>query len=103
MPECDSCGCCCRFPIISIEWEDIQREPRWREKVEPRRAMRGDTFADPYEAGAVIACGSKNPCPMLDGNLCSIHATKPDVCRGFEPGSELCQEARRYHGLSELV
>jgi len=37
-----------------------------------------------------------------DADRCSIHETKPAVCREFEIGSEKCNELREEAGLARL-
>ena len=92
---CDQCGECCRSLIIEVTERDVEREPALLPVVTPFRPE----FRDPLYG--MLACGK--PCPMLAGNACSIYATRPDVCKEFEPGDEQCQEARARVGLSLLV
>jgi Fe-S-cluster containining protein len=97
--DCDSCGACCRtFPIFAAE-RDAQREPRIRD--EGRRLALWLTTPDwDYQ---LFPLPFHETCCFLDGDdRCTIYATRPDVCRCFEPGSEQCQEARRQCGLPPL-
>lgn len=85
--ECDQCGACCKNLIVEIEDEDIEREPRLAELARHR-----------YKLASI---GS--PCKALDcSNRCSLYATRPDVCRDFDAGSEACQDSRRRANLPPL-
>lgn len=94
--ECNQCADCCRLAVSEYSYEQLKQ-----------RAGRGDKFASdfvsvfvPYkteeEAKAV------NPeyfellnklvednkiyyyyCPKLEGNLCSIYDTRPNICREY--------------------
>jgi Fe-S-cluster containining protein len=97
--ECDSCGACCRtFPIFAAE-RDAQREPRIRD--EGRRLPLW--LATPDWEYQLFPLPFHETCCFLDGdNRCTIYASRPDVCRRFEAGSEQCEEARRLCGLMPL-
>lgn len=110
--QCDKCGACCRQLIIEIEELDIVREPRLS-IAEPFRVPLGVRLLDGdgnehqevitgYGAGAMLACGSSKPCPMLEGNLCAIYPTRPTCCVAFRAGSDQCQDARKSAGLEPL-
>lgn len=97
--DCDSCGACCRtFPIFAAE-HDAQREPRIRD--EGRRLPLW--LATPDWDYQLFPLPFHETCCFLDGaNRCTIYATRPDVCRRFEPGSKQCQDARKQRGLMPL-
>ncbi len=97
--ECDGCGACCRtFPIFASE-TDAQREPRIA--VEGRQLS--GWLATEQWTYQLFPLPFHETCCFLDGdNRCTIYATRPDVCRRFEPGSDQCQEARRECGLPVL-
>jgi len=45
-----------------------------------------------------------NRCVALEGQIgvsvkCSVYNCRPTACRKFEPGSELCVEARKAKGI----
>ena len=45
-----------------------------------------------------------NRCIALEGEIgvsvkCSVYNCRPDACRKFEVGSDLCNEARRKKGI----
>jgi Fe-S-cluster containining protein len=112
--ECDQCGACCRHLIIEIDELDLIREPRLIGKAEAFKVPEGMALIDDegdeteeivpgYGAGAMLACGSSKPCPMLDGNRCGIYPTRPNVCVAFKAGTEQCQQARESAGLQPLL
>lgn len=112
--ECDQCGACCKALIIEVDELDLVREPRIMQHTTPFRVPPGhvllndnDEPLEPlipgWQAGALLACGKNKPCPMLDGERCSIYPTRPNVCVAFRAGSEQCQDARQSMGLSELL
>jgi Fe-S-cluster containining protein len=82
------CGDCCRHLIIEVNLEDAQREPKIRERGSPiythpeltrsgKRELEGYLLNDPQKG---------NACTFLDQttSLCSIHDTRPWVCRVFD-------------------
>jgi len=57
-------------------------------------------FDDDTEKEYLLACGQTKPCPFLkENNLCSIYATRPNVCVAMQPGSEKCKMVRKEAGL----
>ena len=98
--ECDGCGACCRtFPIYVAE-TDAEREPRIRD--ESRRVPLW--LATTQWTYQLFLLPFHETCCFLDGeNRCTIYATRPDLCRDFEAGSEQCQEARLRCGLAPLL
>ena len=97
--ECDACGACCRtFPIFAST-RDAESEPRIRD--EGRRL--NPWLATPEWEYQLFPLPFQEACCFLNGdNRCTIYATRPDVCRQFEAGSDQCQEARRQCGLPLL-
>lgn len=112
--QCDECGACCAYPIIEIEYVDALREPRLREVSRPFSIPEGMCLTDeddepieitdPFQVGASLAVGRKNPCPLLGADKrCTIYPTRPTCCVAFQAGSRLCQESREAHGLPPLL
>lgn len=107
--ECDQCGACCRPFIINVTEADLDREPRLRSVVKSlpvvapteKRSESGAVICEPTGRAEIHQLAS-GPCPMQAGNACTIHATKPDVCRATPPGSFCCQYSRRQEGLPSL-
>ena len=89
--ECLRCGVCCRTFAIFASLQDAEREPRIAQ--ETIRVQDGGETPDfayrMYPLPFHNACCFQN----ADG-LCSIHETRPDVCRRFQPGSPECIQAR---------
>ncbi len=94
---CRQCGNCCRAFWIEVSDDDLNREPRLKDRVIPINDVppnvrgsvggRGEQWVIPKTKG--------NQCPFLIGEkndtLCSIYDTRPDACRNFIPSAFLCQ------------
>lgn len=94
--DCENCGACCRcFPIFASR-SDAEREPLIKteaRELEPHLAT-GD------KAYQLFPLPFHERCAFLkDDQLCRIYATRPEVCRKFEPGSPQCIEARERVGV----
>src|SRR3989338_4657870 len=75
--DCKGCGNCCRSLEIAMQKPDIAIMSK--ERCEASKAFESQfTFVD--EDGDRLL---KPPCQMLNGNLCSIYANRPDTCRTF--------------------
>jgi len=84
--------------IVEIFQSDVDREPKLLPVVQPVRGIE-----DEQEYRLKWYGGEAGRCPMLDdADRCSIHETKPAVCREFEIGSEKCNELREEAGLARL-
>jgi hypothetical protein len=94
--SCDQCGACCRNLGIYIAQEDLDRES----KLATVTTVDPDT---PDDARYRFKLTVYEPCPMQDGNRCTIQDTKPDVCRATPPGSFCCQYSRWREKLPSLV
>ena len=89
---CRRCGACCRtFPVFASD-DDARREGRIRaEALELKPWLRTDRWV-----WRLFPLPFLERCCFLDeAGRCSIYATRPAVCREFEPGSGQCREARR--------
>lgn len=80
--RCAGCGQCCRVLAIPVECSDVG--------VPHEMTVNSDDVldADLYMArdertGHCIA--------LTEDGLCSIYPDRPEACRDFEPGCELCQ------------
>ena len=87
LPDCMSCGLCCRKPAGPPEPypEDLER---W--------AAEGASAI----AGRLLGPGG-DACPFLIAGAdfrCSIYPTRPLVCRHFAAGGSACLELRRQAG-----
>lgn len=68
---CTDCAMCCNgalFDWVRVPADELARLPA------ASFAARGDARGS----------GFAQPCPMLDGNLCSAYAVRPACCRKFE-------------------
>lgn len=88
LPDCMSCGLCCRRPAGPPEPypEDLAR---W--------AVEGAT-----DIAARLASHPGDACPFLvteAGFRCAIYPTRPLVCRHFAAGGSACLELRRSSGV----
>lgn len=90
--ECDRCGACCRQLMVEIDDADIAREPRL---APPTSRPSGSGLY-------VLAMCRYRPCPLQEGDLCSVYETRPAACSAFEAGSPNCQRARYFAGLPPL-
>ena len=96
--RCRRCGACCRtFPIFASD-EDARREERVRsEALELKPWLKSGRWA-----WQLHPLPFHERCCFLDEEArCAIYATRPQVCREFEPGSAQCLEARRRAGFGE--
>ena len=78
--RCDDCnGACCRFVAVKIG-HLTPDERRW---AEMHGAVLGACWALPARCKHLTPKGR-----------CGIYETRPDVCRGFAVGGEMCRLAR---------
>jgi len=90
--KCRQCGACCRGLILEVEVEDAIREPLIAEKARPFKEDDGEIYGyclNNREGQNGFGCF------FLVGDKCSIHATRPDLCRYFQPDSQQCKDARK--------
>ena len=87
--DCQACGACCGFladwPVVGPTDHGPDGPP-----------------ADMVEDGHMRWV--KDRCVALEGAIgecvsCTIYVRRPSTCRGCEPGSVSCHEARRFHNL----
>ena len=94
--ECNKCGACCRLAVSEYSYEQLKQ-----------RAMRGDKYSSDFISVFVPFDNEENAkavdpeyfallnrmvnedkiyyyyCPKLDCNLCSIYASRPNICKDF--------------------
>jgi len=115
--DCTRCGACCAAergampgePYVALEPRDLERLP-----PHPRRnllviktsrfipVLKEETWA--YDLRTKRNKQGLVTCVALKGEVgksvsCSLYDVRPSVCRGFEPGSKACHEARKCEGL----
>lgn len=77
--DCRECGNCCRaFSAIHVCKSEIAT-------MAEAKHIPAQEFETKYvNAGAnADVLKLKSPCPMLDGNLCSIYSVRPKTCQEF--------------------
>jgi len=97
---CKRCGICCMVDFIAYVTErDMER---WRREgrqdildiIDREQAFwAGDHLISKVDGRYLDRC----PFLTWEGELhcCSIHETRPEVCRNYEPGSsEICSQFR---------
>ena len=85
------CGNCCRQLIIETCLQDAELEPRIKERGLPIYTSPELTASGERELQGYLLNGKESRCVFLDdaNNLCTIHTTRPLVCRLFQcDGSE---------------
>jgi len=94
--DCMNCGACCRsFPVFASK-SDGDREPRI--KTEGQRIP--EYLSDEARTFRLFPLPFHDECCFLKSDqLCSVYASRPNVCRCFEAGSAQCIEARRRQGI----
>lgn len=94
---CEQCGACCKKSILELLPEDIIREPRLKEFMRSRSEIPENIpLAWSDKCDYIIDIGQKKEsqfkiCPFLKNNRCSIHETKPEVCRLVYPSILTCK------------
>ena len=82
MIECKRCGACCSvFCVVELTKEDERRIP--------------DKYTEPYPLipGVRMMKTTGFVCQQhVHG--CAIYSIRPEICRNFQPGSELCLKAQ---------
>src|SRR5205807_2014519 len=83
-----SCRCaeCCRRLLIEVTLEDARREPKIKELGSPTYTPAILTKSGQRELEGYLLNGQDGPCVFLDQaqNLCTIHPTRPLICRLFD-------------------
>lgn len=92
-PALSSCRCaeCCRL-LIEVRLEDAEREPKIRERGSPIYTDARLTASGQRELAGYMLNSPDNDyaCAFLDraSNLCTIHETRPLLCRLFNCDGE---------------
>ncbi len=91
--DCKKCGHCCRSLIIEIEQLDVVREPKL---LKTTKLLNVDLHRESeWDKEYLLACGPTLLCPFQVENKCTIYPTRPNICVGFEVGSEQCKFAEQ--------
>src|SRR6185437_13006938 len=75
--DCKECGNCCRSLEIVMNKEDLAVMAKAKSEATENFNAKF-TFVD--DDGDRLL---KPPCPMLNGNLCSIYDQRPETCQTF--------------------
>ena len=99
VPDCISCGACCfALPCVGVRADEkVSADDYWDVTVEGKN---GEIVVDRF----VKRNGETFACVALDGTIgedvsCRIYEQRPQVCRGFEAGSDKCHALRRSLGF----
>jgi len=85
--KCSQCGLCCRLFLINLSKEEYQ-SAKYKTQFEEFGFI--DDFKKAISCGANILKRRKNgDCIYLEGNNCSIHEIRPQVCKEFFCASKL--------------
>jgi len=78
---CDQCGVCCRLFLINLDEEEYN-SGKFETVFDGIATVKG--FDDARECGAnFLAQHESGSCKYLVNNSCSIHESRPKVCRNF--------------------
>ncbi len=91
------CAHCCRALIIETCLQDAEVEPQIKERGSPIYTGPEFTASGERELQGYLLNGKDGHCVFLDDamNLCTIHATRPLVCRLFQcDGSDVSRPPR---------
>ena len=91
MYDCQSCGACCShrwsWPILKKDRSDAINIPP--------NMVRDDYPLMKTTNGKCIALEGQVGCKVS----CTIYENRPNACKSFKAGSDLCKEARSKAGL----
>jgi hypothetical protein len=93
------CSNCCRSLIIEVCLQDAEVEPRIKVRGSPLYTPAELSLSGQQELEGNLLNGKGGSCVFLDEkrNLCTIHGTRPLVCRLFQcDGSGLCGAPLRH-------
>jgi len=79
--DCTQCANCCRVATARVTERDVQRLAR-HFRVKPERIM-ADYVVESQEEGLILKRQATGACVFLEGNLCSVYESRPDVCQRY--------------------
>ncbi len=77
--DCQTCGNCCREILPVLKQNDIVN-------MAGTLDLSVKKFKKKYLVKAEVPDGytfNTNPCPFLEGNICSVFVSRPDDCRSY--------------------
>jgi len=85
--KCSLCGLCCRLFLVNLNKEEY-RSGKYKTELGKFGLIKN--FRKASACGANILKQKKDgSCVYLKGNKCSIHKTRPQVCKDFFCASKL--------------
>ena len=105
--DCQRCGACCvqlgphdGNAYVYLDPEEASRMRRLGLPVVPTVLGSACLGAAPHQGA-----GGRPACAAFAGEMggpcaCSVYPERPSVCQEFEPGGDLCREAREVAGLA---
>jgi Fe-S-cluster containining protein len=98
--DCTKCANCCRVLTLPFKQTELHH-------IAKSLDQSIETFEQTFllAPGHIHAGCLKPPCPMLDGNLCLIYPTRPEVCREFPPTprADNMLATLRFHSVCPIV
>lgn len=82
--ECNECGDCCRQATSPVEVSFEESDEAYGRIRFGEPVRRTDHGLSVFSVRGPIL----SPCPKLDGDRCTIHATRPATCRDSPTGPE---------------
>jgi Fe-S-cluster containining protein len=76
--DCTQCANCCRTMEVVVDSQDIRRLAAYL-SISPAELER--RYVKTGRDG--VKHFASRPCPMLDGNRCSVYVHRPKACRDF--------------------
>ncbi len=95
--SCNGCGLCCKLFYINLS-EKEYRSGQYQTELGEHGEI--ESFKLAKESGAnLLAKKGNGACVYLVDNQCSIHETRPGVCRDF-----FCTtKAKKFEGMVEII
>lgn len=106
--DCRTCGACCVSDLgpdvphyIPLTEKDLERFDAATKK---RLVVLDSTGLPALGVKPESVKSDRTVCQLHAGVIgvrsrCALYGKRPDICRGFEPGSRACRIARRDEGL----
>lgn len=101
--DCVRCGACCISDYESVDYVHMLEEDveQLSEEEQERYVYTEETFGSPQHS--MKTCYDKIGncrCKALKGVIgqdvsCAIYDRRPNVCRNFQPGTDVCDYARQ--------
>lgn len=94
---CNSCGLCCKLFYINLSKKEYQ-SGKYQTILQDHGTI--ENFSKAKECGAnLLAKKEDGSCVYLINNQCSIHATRPEVCRDF-----FCTtKAKKFESMVKII